>query len=61
MFIVQKHNYPYWWLRLRLAFRAGISTWNHLDGVQLMAGDTLNIHHRFEIVSRKVRIHDTTR
>jgi len=54
MFIVQKRKYPQWWLRLRLSIRACIGTWKHLAGVRIVAGDTVNIHHRFEIVSRKL-------
>lgn len=61
MFIVQKAKYPQWWLRLRLSIRAGISTWKYIKGVTFTAGDTVNIHHRFEIVSRKVSNHGTTR
>lgn len=55
MFIVQKSNYPYWWLRLRLSIRACTSTWKYLAGERIVAGDTVNIHHRFEIASKKYR------
>lgn len=53
MFIVQKPNYPQWWLRVRLSIRALIDTWTHLKDVTLVAGDTVNIHHKYEIVSKR--------
>jgi len=43
---------PPWLLRLRIAYRCAVGAWKHTENVKMMAGDTLNIHHRFFIVGR---------
>lgn len=52
MFIIFKPKHPQWWLRLKIAYRCAVGAWKHTENVKMMAGDTLNIHHRFFIVGR---------
>lgn len=50
--IVYGKRTPDWLLRLKLAYRSAVGTWKYTKGVKMQGGDTLNIHHRFFIVSR---------
>jgi len=50
VFFVIKHTTPQWVIRLRLALRAGYTTWARTKGVELSIGDTINLHYKYELV-----------
>lgn len=50
--IILSKRTPQWLVRVKIAIQCAIGAWKYTKGIHFMAGDTLNIHHRFFIVSK---------